>query len=68
MIDNADSLRSGLAKSSLQTMNEYVNVYDLTDFEVQDAQKLLLRKVAETSEFIRNNSYETLKSITLKYE
>jgi len=49
-------------------MNEYVNVYDLTDFEVQDAQKLLLRKVAETSEFIRNNSYETLKSITLKYE
>jgi hypothetical protein len=65
-MEHADSLRSGLAKLSLKALGEYFKVYDVTDLEVKEAQKLLLRKVADSSDFIRSTSIESLRTLTLK--
>lgn len=67
MLEHADSLRSGLAKMALKTLSEYVQVYDLSEKEIQDGQKLVLRKVSDTSDFIRTNTYDALRTLTLKY-
>ena len=47
-------------------MTEYVAVYKLSEKDVQNIQKLLLKKVSDTNEFIRSNANECLKSLTLR--
>jgi len=66
LLENSDSLRSGLARVSLRTLGEYIQVYDLDDVEVKEAQTLLLRKVADTNDFIRSEAVESLRALTLK--
>lgn len=66
IMEFSDSLRSGLARSSIKALGEYVQVFDLSDLEVKEAQKLLLRKVADTSDFIKTNAVESLRILTLR--
>lgn len=66
IIEHSDSLRSGLARVSLKTLGEYIEVFDVTDMEVKEAQTLLLRKVADASDFIRAEAIETLRILTLR--
>ena len=66
LLENSDSLRSGLARVSLRTLGEYIQVYELDDVEVKEAQTLLLRKVADTNDFIRSEAIESLRALTLK--
>lgn len=65
-MEYSDSLRSGLARSSIKALGEYIQVFDLSDSEVKEAQKLLLRKVADTSDFIKTNAVESLRTLTLR--
>ena len=68
IIEHADSLRSGLAKLSLKALGDYAQVYDLSDKEVKEAQKLLLRKVADSSDFIRSSAVDSLRTLTLRFK
>lgn len=38
----------------------------MDDVEVKEAQSLLLRKVADTNDFIRSEAIESLRALTLK--
>ena len=65
ILKHSESLRSGLVKLSLRTLTEYLNTYDLTEKEVMDAQKVMLRKVADTNDFIRSAAQEGLHATSL---
>ncbi len=64
LLEFSESLRSGLSKLSLKTLNDFVQVFDLADKECHDVARLCIRKVGEANNFIQTGASECLQSLT----